>query len=106
MNQVKDAVLSIRDNIKNGIGDRLGGVRDAVTNAMNAVYSAVMDKVNSSWSWGRDLMQNLINGITYMLGSLIKPMTAFTEFSCTIMQTAENMSRSVIMRDWFPRNCG
>ena len=30
-----------------------------------------MDKVNSSWSWGRDLMQNLINGITYMLGSLI-----------------------------------
>ena len=71
MNQVKDAVLSIWDNIKNGIGDRLGGVRDAVTNAMNAVYSAVMDKVNSSWSWGRDLMQNLINGITYMLGSLI-----------------------------------
>ena len=61
----------IEDNIKNGIGDRLGGVHDAVTNAMNAVYSAVMDKVNSSWSWGRDLMQNLINGITYMLGSLI-----------------------------------
>lgn len=71
MNRVKEAVLSIWGNIKNGIGDRLGGVRDAVTNAMNAVYSAVMDKVNSSWSWGRDLMQNLINGITYMLGSLI-----------------------------------
>lgn len=71
MNRVKEAVLSIWDGIKNGIGDRLGGVRDAVTNAMNAVYSAVMDKVNSSWSWGHDLMQNLINGITYMLGSLI-----------------------------------
>ena len=71
MNRVKDAVLSIWDGIKNGIGDRLGGVRDAVVNAMNAVYNAVMDKVNSSWSWGRDLMQNLINGITYMLGSLI-----------------------------------
>ena len=71
MNRVKEAVLSIWDGIKNGIGDRLGGVRDAVVNAMNAVYNAVMDKVNSSWSWGRDLMQNLINGITYMLGSLI-----------------------------------
>ena len=71
MNRVKDAVLSIWDGIKNGIGDRLGGVRDAVVNAMNAVYNAVMDKVNSSWSWGRDLMQNLINGITYMLGNLI-----------------------------------
>ena len=71
MNQVKDAVLSIWDNIKNGIGDRLGSVRDAVTGAMNAVYQAVMDKVNSSWSWGRDLMQNLINGLNYMLGNLI-----------------------------------
>ena len=71
MNQVKDAVLSIWDNINSGIGDRLSGVRDAVVNAMNAVYQAVMEKVNSSWSWGRDLMQNLINGITYMLGSLI-----------------------------------
>lgn len=30
-----------------------------------------MEKVNSSWAWGRDLMQNLVNGITYMLGSLI-----------------------------------
>lgn len=71
MNQVKDAVLSIWDNIRNGINDRLGGVRDAVINAMRAVYDAVMDKVNSSWSWGRDHMQNFINGITYMLGSLI-----------------------------------
>lgn len=71
MNQVKDAVLSIWDNIKNGIGERLGGVRDAVSGAMNAVYQAVMEKVNSSWSWGRDLMQNLINGLNYMLGNLI-----------------------------------
>lgn len=30
-----------------------------------------MEKVNSSWSWGRDLMQNLINGLNYMLGNLI-----------------------------------
>jgi len=71
LNQVKEAVLSIWDNVKSGISDRLGGVRDAVSNAMNSVYQAVMDKVNSSWSWGRDLMQNLINGITYMLGNLI-----------------------------------
>jgi len=71
MNKVKDSVLSIWDNVKSGIGDRLGGVRDAVTSAMNSVYNAVMEKVNSSWSWGRDLMQNLINGLNYMLGNLI-----------------------------------
>ena len=64
MNQIKEAVLSIWDNIKNGIGDWLGGVRDAVTGAMNSVYQAVMDKVNSSWSWGRDLMQNLIKSLS------------------------------------------
>lgn len=71
MNRVKDAVLSIWDNVKSGVGDRMNGVKDAVGNAMSAVYNAIMDKVNSSWSWGRDLMQNLINGITYMLGNLI-----------------------------------
>lgn len=71
MNKVKDSVLSIWDNVKSGISDRLGGVRDAVTSAMNSVYNAVMEKVNSSWSWGRDLMQNLINGLNYMLGNLI-----------------------------------
>ena len=71
MNQAKDAVLSIWDNIRNGINDRISGVRDAVSSAMNALYDAVMDKVNSSWSWGRDLMQNLINGLRYMLGDLI-----------------------------------
>ena len=71
MERVRDAVLSIWDNIRDGIGDRLGGVRDAVNNVMGAVYDAVMDKVNNSWSWGRDLMQNLINGLNYMLGNLI-----------------------------------
>ena len=66
-----DFMQGLADGIRNGINDRLGGVRDAVSNAMRAVYDAVMDKVNSSWSWGRDLMQNLINGLNYMLGNLI-----------------------------------
>lgn len=44
---------------------------DAVTNSMNTVYQAVTEKVNSSWLWGRDLMQNLINGLNYMLDNLI-----------------------------------
>ena len=42
MNQVKDAVLSICNNIKKGINDRLGGVRDTISGAMNAVYQAVI----------------------------------------------------------------
>ena len=71
MNQVKDAVLSIWDNIRDGIGDRLGGVRDAVNNVMGAVYDAVMDKVNNSWSWGRDLIQNLVNGIRYLYADVV-----------------------------------
>ena len=71
MNRVKEAVLSIWDNIRDGIGDRLGGVRDAVNNVMGAVYDAVMDKVNNSWSWGRDLIQNLVNGIRYLYADVV-----------------------------------
>ena len=49
---------------------------------MNAVYEAVMDKVNSSWSWGRDLMQNLINGLRYMLSDLINTVVDVARAIC------------------------
>ena len=32
---------------------------------------SIHNVVNSSWQWGYDLMQNLINGIRYQIGNLI-----------------------------------
>ncbi|MDE5753412.1 MAG: hypothetical protein K2H89_02525 [Oscillospiraceae bacterium] len=37
---------------------------------MNAVYHSIMEKVNSSRSWGYDLIQNLISGINWLLSNL------------------------------------
>lgn len=30
-----------------------------------------MDKVNNSWSWGRDRIQNLINSIRYLYWDMV-----------------------------------
>ena len=52
-------------------GEELRSYVDAVNNVMGAVYDAVMDKVNNSWSWGRDLIQNLVNGIRYLYADVV-----------------------------------
>ena len=46
-------------------------MRDIVQEAMSAVYHSIMEKVNSSWSWGYDLIQNLINRINWLLNDLV-----------------------------------
>lgn len=71
MNNVHDTVFSIWDNVKNGIGEKLGGIRDAVSSGLNSAADYIRNIVNFSWQWGYDIMQNLINRIHYMIGNLI-----------------------------------
>jgi phage-related protein len=49
--------------MKNGVWDRVWAIHDIVCDAMNEVQNRVIEKVNSSWGWGHDFMQNLANGI-------------------------------------------
>ena len=71
MNNVRDTVFSIWDNVRSGVSDRLGGIRDAVSGELNSAADCIRNIVNSSWQWCYDIMQNLINGIRYMIGNLI-----------------------------------
>lgn len=71
MNNVRDTVFSIWDSVKNGVWDRLWELRDTVYNGLNSAADCIRNIVNSSWQWGYDIMQNLINGIRYMIGNLI-----------------------------------
>lgn len=71
MNNVRDTVFNIWGNVKSGVWDRLGGIRDAVSSGLNSAADCIRNIVNSSWQWGYDIMQNLINGIRYMIGNLI-----------------------------------
>lgn len=70
MNNIQNVVLNIWDNIKNGVWDRVWSVRDTVAEAINSAADSVRNIANSSWQWGYDLMQNLVNGIRYMMADL------------------------------------
>lgn len=72
MNNVKNTVLNIWDNIKNGVWDRVWNIRDTVTDALNSAADSVRNIANSSWQWGYDLMQNLVNGIRYMMAGSVQ----------------------------------
>ena len=51
---------------------------------LNAIQNAIKSKVDSAWTWGRDMMQNLINGIRYMynavVGEIMNVASAISEY--------------------------
>ena len=53
------------------IGNQMNKLQNTVWNGMNKATGHIRNQVNSSWNWGYDLMQNLINGINYQMGNLI-----------------------------------
>jgi phage-related protein len=71
MENVKSTVLNIWDNVRSGVSNRLGGIRDTVASGLSSAIDYIRNIANSSWQWGYDIMQNLINGIRYMIGNLI-----------------------------------
>ncbi len=71
MYKIQDTVLSIWENIKNGVWDRIQNVRNTIADGLNSAADCIRNIVNSSWQWGYDIMQNLINGINYQMADLI-----------------------------------
>jgi phage-related protein len=51
---------------------------------LTAIQNAIKSKVDSAWTWGRDMMQNLINGIRYMynavVGEIMNVASAISEY--------------------------
>ena len=70
MNSVKSNMLNIWDTMKSGINERADNLRETVQNCMNSVKNSVNSIVNAATTWGKDLMQNLIDGIKSLLGDL------------------------------------
>ena len=57
-------------NIHNGVWDRIWKIRNTIADGLNSSADCIRNLVNQAWDWGYDLMQNLINGINYQMGSL------------------------------------
>ncbi|MBR0484579.1 MAG: phage tail tape measure protein [Oscillospiraceae bacterium] len=58
------------------VSNQMNKLQNIIWNGMNNAGSYIRNQVNSSWYWGYDMMQNLINGINYQIGNLINTVSA------------------------------
>ncbi|MDE6847868.1 MAG: phage tail tape measure protein, partial [Ruminococcus sp.] len=70
MNAIQNNMLRVWDNVHSGVWDRIWRIRNTIADGLNSSANCIRNLVNQAWDWGYDLMQNLINGINYQLGSL------------------------------------
>lgn len=70
MNTIQNCVLRVWDKVHSGVWDRIWRIRNTIADGLNSSADCIRNLVNQAWDWGYDLMQNLINGINYQMGSL------------------------------------
>ena len=69
-NAVNDSTFDLMSINVTNVRNQLDYLSDVVMHGLNRAFSHIHAQIESSWQWGYDLMQNLINGIRYQLGDL------------------------------------
>lgn len=70
-NGVKNTVTTIWTNIKNGIANTVGNIKNTIVNGIQNAISWLTSLPSRALQWGRDLIQNFVNGITERISSVI-----------------------------------
>lgn len=66
---VWNAISGFISGILNSIWSVISSVWNTIS-GLNSAADCIRNIANSSWQWGYDLMQNLVNGIRYMMADL------------------------------------
>ncbi len=69
-NGVNNSTFELMSANAVNVQNQLNYLENVVARGIKEAFSHIHTQVNSSWQWGYDLMQNLINGIRYQLGDL------------------------------------
>ena len=69
-NGVNNSTFELMSANAVNVQNQLNYLENVVARGIKEAFSHIHTQVNSSWQWGYDLMQNLINGIRYQLGNL------------------------------------
>ena len=70
MNNIKTNILNIWENVKNGVSSKVNGIKDKIVEGFNNAVNYVKGLVGSAWSWGADMVQNIINGLRDKINDL------------------------------------
>ena len=70
LNTIYTTATSIFNNILSGISGIVGNIKNTIVSGFNAAVSFIKGLASQAYSWGRDLIQGIINGIKAMIGSV------------------------------------
>ena len=70
MNNIKTNILNIWENVKNGVSSKINGIKDKIVEGFNNAVNYVKGLIGSAWSWGADMVQNIINGLRDKINDL------------------------------------
>ncbi len=70
MNAIKSSVTSIWNNMKSAISSVIGQIVSVIRNGLNQAVNFVKGLISQAYSWGRDLIMGIVNGIKSAIGAV------------------------------------
>lgn len=70
VNNIYNNIKTTFDNIKNAIGEKISGAKDLIVNKLQEAADFVSSLPGKFLEWGRDMIDNLINGIKDKVGGI------------------------------------
>lgn len=74
-----DLGLKLLIALADGLKSAAWRVGNAITNITNKIWDKLGGIASSAWSWGKDLVQNFINGIAHMWNNLTTTLSNFAQ---------------------------
>lgn len=69
-NAIWNAITTAFNNMLNAITGTVNNIRGAIQNGFENAKNYILNLASQAYSWGRDIIQNIINGIRAMIGSV------------------------------------
>ena len=70
MNTLKSSVVSIWNNMKSAISGVISQILSVITSGFNQAVSFIKGLIGQAYSWGRDLIMGIVNGIRSAIGAV------------------------------------
>lgn len=79
VNNIKSNVTTAFDNIKNNIVERITTAKDTIINGMKEAADYISSLPGKFLEWGRDMIQNLIDGIKEKISGVVDAVSGVAE---------------------------
>lgn len=70
VNNMKNAAVNAFTNLKNSISNTVSNIKNAIVNGFSNAVSYIRSLPSQAWSWGADIINNIVNGIRAKIGAV------------------------------------